>query len=322
MTASTTSSKTPLTHALKGNAMKSATLLAAILSTGLLAACGGGGSDAGGPPPVVTASSASSARYSDPMLITLSGSNLDQTLTLTSAGCRNFARSTAAPFVSTATLAYYTCTVSGVGSQTVAVSGGGVTAVTVPFRVELPQVTMLVNNSAGVSGTLVITLRPAEAPLTVDNFLAYVKSGFYNSTVFHRHGRTATSTPFVLQGGGYAAPLTSTAPFPAPKATNAPIALEVGRLSNLRYTLAMARTNVLNSATSEFFINTVDNAFLDTSGGGYAVFGTVTTGTTLVDAMVAAPCNLSPVNFNVGFSVSTDCLPEPNLVIAGATQTR
>lgn len=304
--------------------MKSPALLAALSTATFLAACGGGSStEAGGPPPVVTAFSVNSARYSDPMLITLSGSNLDQALTLNSAGCRNFARSTTAPFVSGATLAYYTCTVSGVGDQAITVSGGGINAATVPFTVALPQVTMLVNNSAGVSGTLLFTLRPAEAPLTVDNFLAYVKSGFYNGTVFHRHGRTPTSTPFVLQGGGYTGPLSSTAPFPAPKATGAPIALEVGRgLSNVRYTLAMARSNVLNSATSEFFINTVDNVFLDTSGGGYAVFGTVTTGTTLIDAMVSAPCNLSPVNFNVGFSVSTDCLPEPNLVIAGATQTR
>ena len=288
-----------------------------------LAGCGGGGADAGGPPPIVSASSASTARYSETLLVTLTGLNLDQALTLSSAGCRNFARSSTAPFVSTATLAYYTCTVSGVGNQTVAVSGGGMTVATVPFTVAVPEVTMLVNNGAGVSGTLVITLHPQEAPLAVDNFLSYVKSGFYNSTVFHRHGRTAASTTFVLQGGGYAAPLSSASLFPAPKPTAAAIPLEVGRgLSNLRYSVAMARTNVLNSATSEFFINTVDNAFLDTSGGGYAVFGTVTVGTTLVDAMVAAPCNLSPLNFDVGFQFSTDCLPEPNLVIAGATQTR
>jgi cyclophilin family peptidyl-prolyl cis-trans isomerase len=303
--------------------MKLHLLVAATLTTGLLASCGGGGGDPGGPAPVVNASSASTARYSEPMLITLTGSNLDQALTLTSTGCKNFARSTTVPFVSTATVAYYTCTASGVGSLTVNVSGGGISVASVPFTVAQPQVTMLVNNGAGVSGTLVITLRPQEAPITVDNFLAYVKSGFYNNTVFHRHGRTATSGPFVLQGGGYTGPLTAGAVFPAEKPASAPIALEAGRgLSNLRYTLAMARTNVLNSATSQFFINTVDNAFLDTSGGGYAVFGTITTGTTVVDAMVAAPCSLSPVNFNSGFNVSTDCLPVPNLVIASATQSQ
>ena len=302
-------------------------LVLPLAAAAYLSGCGGGGSDAGGPPPQVSSFSASTARYSETLLITLSGNNLDQALTLTSAGCRNFARSTAAPFVSTATLAYYTCTVSGVGNQTVTVSGAGVTAATVPFSVATPEVTMLVNNGAGVAGTLVISLRPQEAPLTVDNFLSYVKSGFYNNTVFHRHGRTAASTTFVLQGGGYTAPLSSATRFPAPKVTGAPIALETGRgLSNLRYTLAMARTNEPNTATSEFFINTVANTFLDGDGTagnpGYAVFGTVTTGTTLVDAMVAAPCTLSPLNFNTPFTVSTDCLPDPNLVIVGATQTR
>ena len=298
-----------------------------LAAAALLASCGGGG-DAGHPPPVVTLGSANSVRYSETLTITLIGSNLDQTLTLASDGCRDFARGAG----STATNATLTCTVSGkTGAQAVTISGGGVTAAIVPFTVPVPQVSMVVTSSGGVSGTLVITLAPDQAPITVDNFLAYVKSGFYNNTVFHRHGRTATSTPFVLQGGGYTAPVLSTALFPAPKAASAPITLEVGRgLSNGRYSLAMARTGVLNSATSEFFINTVNNAFLDTLNGGYAVFGTVTTGTTLVDAMVAAPCNLSPVNFDagvpspppMGYVPSTDCVPTPNLVIAGATQTR
>ena len=307
--------------------MKSALHLSGLLLAALLAACGGGNKDeAGGPPPTVTASSASAARYSETMLITLTGANLEPTITVSSAGCRNMTRSTAAPFASTAVLAYYTCTVSGVGAQTVTVTGGGLTAATIPFTVAQPEVTMAISNGGGgVAGTLVITLRPQEAPVTVDNFLAYVKSGFYNNTVFHRHGRTTTSTPFILQGGGYAAPVSAATAFGTPKATQPPIALEVGRgLSNVRYSLAMARTNVLNSATSEFFINTVNNAFLDTSSGGYAVFGSVTGNTALVDAMVAAPCTLSPVNFDdpTRFFVSTDCVPTPNLIISSATQTK
>lgn len=299
-----------------------------LAAAALMASCGGGGGDEGRPPPVITLSSATSVRYSETMTITLVGSNLDQALTLASDGCRDFVRGAS----STATNATLTCTVSGkTGAQAVTISGGGVTAATVPFTVPVPQVSMVVTSSAGVSGTLVITLAPDQAPITVDNFLAYVKSGFYNNTVFHRHGRTATATPFVMQGGGYAAPVSSTSLFPAPKAVNAPIALEVGRgLSNLRYSLAMARTSALNSATSEFFINTVNNSFLDTSGGGYAVFGTVTTGTALVDTMVAAPCNLSPINFDAGvpnpppqgYVFSTDCVPTPNLIITGALQTR
>jgi cyclophilin family peptidyl-prolyl cis-trans isomerase len=148
--------------------------------------------------------------------------------------------------------------------------------------------------------------------------LAYVNSGFYDNTVFHRHARQADLSTFVMQGGGYTAPLVATATNPAPKTTRAPIVLERG-LSNLRYTLAMARTGVLNSATSEFFINTVDNAFLDTSSGGYAAFGTITEGMALVDRMVAAPCATSSLNFGAG---SPDCLPVPNLVITRAVQTR
>jgi cyclophilin family peptidyl-prolyl cis-trans isomerase len=305
--------------------MKTTLFSIALATAALLSACGGGGGDAGGPPPTIsTATVTSSARYSDNLSFTLVGTNLDQNLNFVSGGCRGFTRLTAAPTQSTSTVAYYTCTVSGVGAQTIAVSSSALpgTLATMNFSVETPQVTLSIVNGAAVAGSMVITLRPDLTPATVDNFLAYVKSGFYNNTVFHRHGRSGTATAvtgeFVLQGGGYAAPLSSGSVFPAPKATNAPIALETG-LSNLRYTVAMARTNVLNSATSLFFINTVDNAFLDTSGGGYAAFGTITTGTTLVDAMVSAPCSFSAANFGLN---SPDCLPEPNLVIVSAQQTR
>ena len=312
-------------NAMKGHTMHSQKhFLAPLLTAALLAGCGGGGGDSGSPPPTVSAFSASSARYSDTMLITLVGSNLDQTLTFTGAGCRNYVRSTTAPNISTATAAYYTCTVSGVGNQIVAVSGGGLTVANVSFTVAVPQVTMLINNGAGVAGTLVLTLAPDRAPITVDNFLAYVKRDFYNGTVFQRHGRQGTSInitgEFVLQGGGYDAPVSSAARFPVPKAASAPIALEVG-LSNLRYTVAMARSSAANSATSEFFINTVDNTFLDSTATvqGYAAFATITTGTTLVDAMVAAPCNFSAINYGLN---SPDCVPEPNLVVITATQSR
>ena len=311
-------------NAMKGHTMHSKRhFLAPLLTVVLLAGCGGGGGYSGSPPPTVSAFSATSARYSDTMLITLVGSNLDQTLTFTGAGCRNYVRSTTAPTISTATAAYYTCTVSGVGNQSLAVSGGGLTVANVPFTVAVPQVTMLINNGAGVAGTLVLTLAPDRAPITVDNFLAYVKSGFYNGTVFQRHGRTSDGInitgEFVLQGGGYDAPVSSAARFPVPKATSAPIALETG-LSNLRYTVAMARSTA-NSATSEFFINTVDNISLDSTATvpGYAAFATITTGTTLVDAMVAAPCNFSAINFGLN---SPDCVPEPNLVVVTATQSR
>jgi peptidyl-prolyl cis-trans isomerase A (cyclophilin A) len=299
---------------------------AALAAALLLAACGGGGADAGKPPPTVTTSSVTSVKYSETMLITLVGSNLDQTLTLSSTGCIDFARSTTGSYVSTATTAYYTCTVSGkdaVKGASITVAGGGITVATVPFTVAWPQVTMIVTSGASTTYTLVMTLYPDLTPQTVDNFLAYVKSGFYNGTAFHRNVRTTAGSTLVLQGGGYAAPVSSQELFPAPKATNAPIPLERG-LSNKPYIVAMMRAGAPDSATSQFFINTADNALLLDGDGtaanpGYAGFGNVTTGTTLVDAMVAAPCNLSSANFGVN---SPDCVPEPNLVVASAQQTR
>lgn len=307
--------------------MKTTLLSITLAAAALLSACGGGGGDAGGPMPVVTLSSTTTPRYGDTMLITMTGSNLDQPMTLTSAGCRNFVRSTTAPNVSTPTTAYYNCTVGGgSGALAVTVSAFGQVVTTVPFTVPVPEVTMAIGTGGGTPlGNVVITLAPNSAPLTVDNFLAYVRAGFYNNTVFHRHARQPDDSTFVMQGGGYDAtpPLTAAAAFPALKPTNPAIALERG-LSNLRYTVAMARTNVLNSATSQFFFNTVDNAFLDTSGGGYAAFGTVVNGTTVIDQMVAAPCSLSPINFDnpPPAAASRDCLPVPNLIVTGALQTR
>ena len=112
-----------------------------------------------------------------------------------------------------------------------------------------------------------------------DNFLKLVREGFYDSTLFHR-----VIPGFMIQGGGYTTGLVR-------RAGLAPIVLESNKgLSNLRGTVAMARTNVANSATSEFFINLVDNTFLDyrnEGSPGYAVFGKVTQGQEVVDAIGA-----------------------------------
>lgn len=173
--------------------------------------------------------------------------------------------------------------------------------------------TVTVSNGAGVSGSFVITLSQTLAPVTTANFLAYVNAGFYTGTVFHRH-----SPNFVLQGGGFAGPMNPSQPVPALKPGNAPIALEVGRgLSNLRWTVAMARTEVLNSATSQFFVNLVDNVFLDTSNGGYAVFGTVTAGTEFITTALTGNCVAYPALQRL-----PDCLFVPNLTITSAVQTR
>ncbi len=125
-------------------------------------------------------------------------------------------------------------------------------------------------------GDIVVQLDAAKAPKTVENFIQYVKSGHYNGTVFHRVIKT-----FMVQGGGMTPDLKE-------KPTRAPIPLESRNgLSNVRGTLAMARTSVPDSATAQFFINVKDNNFLDAAqspdGNGYAVFGKVVQGMDVVD---------------------------------------
>jgi cyclophilin family peptidyl-prolyl cis-trans isomerase len=140
-----------------------------------------------------------------------------------------------------------------------------------------------------------------------------VNSGFYTNTIIHRH-----QAGFVMQGGGYAAPLAANQT-PVHKTTNASIELEV-KVSNVLATVGMARTSELNSATSEFFINLDDNSDLDTRAGGYAAFGYIKDFTT-VNAMAQAPCVPSVVTGGVGTTLY-GCLPVPNLIITSAVQTR
>ncbi|MFG6456140.1 peptidylprolyl isomerase [Roseateles sp. BYS96W] len=126
-------------------------------------------------------------------------------------------------------------------------------------------------------GDILIELDAAKAPLSVANFLQYVRSGHYDGTVFHR-----VIKGFMIQGGGFEAGMKQ-------KATEAPIQNEANNgLKNAHYTLAMARTNAPHSATAQFFINTTNNGFLDfksesPSGWGYAVFGKVVQGQEVVD---------------------------------------
>lgn len=149
------------------------------------------------------------------------------------------------------------------------------------------------------------------------NFMEYVRSGFYVGTIFHRY-----SPNFVLQGGGYAAPLSPQDSSASVKeGTREPIVLEdAAGLSNLQWTVAMARTNAPNSATSQFFFNLVDNLFLNRSptARGYAVFAEITGGREVVTAMTQQPCSAFPP---LGLS-GGECLPAPNLVITAARQTR
>jgi peptidyl-prolyl cis-trans isomerase A (cyclophilin A) len=125
-------------------------------------------------------------------------------------------------------------------------------------------------------GDFTVELFDKEAPISVENFLRYVNDGHFDGTIFHR-----IVPGFVIQGGGL------TSDFSAKK-TRAPIANEATNgLKNERGTLSMARTNEVNSATSQFFVNLCDNAFLDHTKAqyGYAVFGRVTAGLDVVDAI-------------------------------------
>lgn len=129
-------------------------------------------------------------------------------------------------------------------------------------------------------GNITAELDAKAAPKTVENILAYVNDGFYTDTVFHR-----VIPGFMIQGGGMNADMTE-------KTTKASIQNEsYNGLKNTRGTLAMARTNNPNSATSQFFINTVDNDFLNKSqmNAGYAVFGKVTKGMDVVDKITQVP---------------------------------
>jgi len=128
-------------------------------------------------------------------------------------------------------------------------------------------------------GKIVLELDPAKAPKTVENFISYVKGGSYDGTIFHR-----VIKGFMIQGGGFDSSM-------AGKPTKAPIQNEADNgLKNDRGTIAMARTNDPHSATAQFFINLVNNEFLNhkaknPQGWGYAVFGKVTEGLDVVDSI-------------------------------------
>ncbi len=132
-------------------------------------------------------------------------------------------------------------------------------------------------------GVITLELDEAKAPKSVANFLAYVKAGHYDNTVFHRVIKN-----FMIQGGGFE-------PGMKQQPTQAPVTNEADNgLKNNQYTVAMARTSDPHSATAQFFINTVDNDFLNfkaptAQGWGYAVIGKVVKGENVVDAIKAVP---------------------------------
>jgi cyclophilin family peptidyl-prolyl cis-trans isomerase len=172
---------------------------------------------------------------------------------------------------------------------------------TTPTQKETPMnPTVIVKTS---KGDITIRLDPDKAPVTVQNFLDYVDAGFYAGTIFHR-----VIDGFMIQGGGLDAQLRQ-------KTTRPPIKNEAyNGLRNRRGTIAMARTSVIDSATSQFFINVVDNAFLDfrapnPQGFGYCVFGEVIDGMDVVDAIKSVPTRPGDVPVETIAILSVERLP-------------
>ena len=166
--------------------------------------------------------------------------------------------------------------VSGCGAS----EPGKQTVSTAPAPGQPPNPRVLIETS---KGNITVELFPKNAPQSAGNFINYVKTGFYDGLIFHR-----VIPGFMIQGGGMT-------PDMVEKPKNAPIQNEADNgLKNLRGTLAMARTGEPHSASSQFFINVADNAFLNHrgksfEGWGYAVFGQVVDGMDVVDAIVAVP---------------------------------
>ncbi|PUE20862.1 hypothetical protein B9Z38_07515 [Limnohabitans sp. MMS-10A-160] len=186
---------------------------------------------------------------------------------------------------------------------TVTNTSGTSTFYTQTISVPEPQVTLVTT-----LGTVVMELNPTAAPITVKNFLSYVNQSpsFYKDTLFHR-----VISGFMAQGGGFTTGMTQKS------GLSSAITLESQNgLLNVRASVAMARTSVADSATSQFFVNLVDNAFLNYASAnspGYAVFGKVVSGMDVIDLMATQPTQTVGSNQNV---------PVTDITITSATQTQ
>ena len=270
----------------------------------LLSACGGGGNDNGGV--FVSTMGATTVAYSRPMTITVTGTQLDRGIRVAvDSGCGEVIESTGGD----ALTRRYTCKVTATGTLTIRTfNTEGRELARLQATVPQPQVTMFLQGLGTTQSMIVMQLDPARAPLSVNNFLDYTNNGFYRNTIFHR-----VVKDFVVQAGGYTAgPILKTP-------SSSAIKLESNNgLKNLRYTVAMARTPVPDSATSQFYINTVDNPSLDYKSEaepGYAVFGTVISGLEVID-------QLNAVATRVDLGSGLTHLPVTNVVISSALQTQ
>jgi peptidyl-prolyl cis-trans isomerase A (cyclophilin A) len=252
-------------------------------------------------PEPVTGISASNLKYGQTAVLALSGDPQVDSIKVSSDKCTGLTLDA----TSSATTRTARCTVTGTGAMklTVTNTSGGTTLYTQTVSVPEPQVTLVTS-----LGTVVMELNPTAAPITVKNYLAYVNQNpsFYNGTLFHR-----VIPGFMAQGGGFTTGMNQ-------KSGLSPaIALESQNgLLNVQGSLAMARTSVANSATSQFFVNLVDNAFLNYASAnspGYAVFGKVISGMGVIDLMATQDTQTVGINQNV---------PVTDITITSATQTQ
>jgi cyclophilin family peptidyl-prolyl cis-trans isomerase len=282
--------------------MKTVLALFTLSASLALVACGGGGSDG----PSVSSVQASTPRYSQTMTVTVSGLRLDAgSLQMVVDGpCEN----PAALGTPTSTQAQFTCTVNGIGpiAPRIRDANAGRELASVKVESLTPRVAMTVTDGTR-TGSFTVELDPARAKITVDNFLLYVNSNFYFNTIFHR-----VIPGFVVQAGGF-----TTAEVAKP-AIRPAIKNEAGNgLLNLRGTIAMARTDEPDSATSQFFLNLVDNPSLDPGGispAGYVVFGRVVEGIDIIDEIGKVPTR------NLGGAFAN--IPVTQVRISGARQSQ
>lgn len=272
----------------------------------LMAAAGcGGGAGSGA---AVSAMTAQPVGYGRTVIWTVSGLNLDTglSLSISTGSCDGVAELGSG----SSTQRLFSCRVSGLGRLVGEVhDSGGKRLSSLAVDIPVPVVRLTL-----AQGTVDLQLDPVAAPITVNNFLDYVGIGFYDNTLMHR-----VIAGFVVQGGGYT-PGAAAGLLPTPKsAGRPPIALESNRgLSNVRGSLAMARTATSASATSQFYVNVVDNLFLDYQSEqqpGYAVFGRVIAGLDVVDAIAAVPTQTVP-------ALGLSDVPVSNVVVQSARQIR
>jgi len=301
MKTDSTAANARIRSSVQANILRMGALAGALLGAAVLSGCGGG--DNGGV--FVSTMAASPASYSRAMTITLSGSGLDKGVQVkVDSGCGDVTETGGDNQVRR-----FSCTVKALGTHTVrAFTANGLEVARLQVTVPEPEVTLTITGVGTTLGTIVAKLDPVKAPLSTDNFLAYVNAGFYRNVIFHR-----VVKDFVIQAGAFTAGPTVKA------ATNPAIKLESNNgLLNVRGSLAMARTNVPDSATSQFYINTVDNPSLDYKSEaepGYAVFGQVISGLDVVDQIADVPVTVNLAN-------GLTHLPRTNVVILLASQTK